>query len=194
MFYIGIDPGSHGAIAILSEFGDVVAVHDMPMRYLIKRKIVEKKPKYLADGVTLRKKVKVKQDTRKVVDGKQLYDILFEYSKNGVFCVMEFVSSQTGQGVKSMFSFGESVGCVKGVLESLSIEYRLVSPVSWQKHFLLTGGDKTNHKQRIYEKCREIYPEVNYHGKFGGMKDGRSDALLIAKYYFDANEGATFVA
>lgn len=194
MFYIGIDPGSNGAISIIDEYGSFVAVHDMPMRWLIERKKPQKKSKFLADGVTPRKKTKIKQDTRKVVDGKALFEILSAYSSLDVLCAMEFVSSKTGQGVKSMFSFGESVGCVKGVLESAGIKYRLVSSAAWQGHFQLTGGDKDSHKQRIMDKCRSMYPDVNYFGSRGGLKDGRSDAILISRYYFEAGDNAIFVA
>lgn len=194
MYYIGIDPGLEGAVAIIDENGVVIGVHDIPTRYLIKRKKVEKKPKYLADGVTLRKQTKIKQDTRKVVDGKKLFDILSQYTSSQCRCALEFVSSHSGQGVKSTFSFGESFGCIKGVLESIGIDYNLLSPMCWQGNFALTGGDKSFHKERIMNKCKEYFPDINYYGKMGGVKYGRSDALLIAKYYLDMNDSAKFVA
>lgn len=191
MYFIGIDPGSSGAVSILKSDGSIEYVFDMPMRFLIKRKKRERKSKYLADGKTLRKKVSpIKQDNRKVLDAKLLFRNLLPYKDNVSVCVLEFVSSHSRQGVKSMFSFGEIVGAIKGVLESLGINYRMVTPITWQKSFDLTGKNKTKdeHKQDIMILSQSFYPNIEYHGSKGGLKDGRSDSLLIARYGFN-NKG-----
>lgn len=177
MYFIGIDPGSSGAIAIIDKNDKPVAVHDMPMRYLMPRK----KAKITKTG----KKLKTpKQDSRKVLDAKVIAKILGPYVKNITWCVLESVNSRSAQGVKSVFSFGERFGALKGVLESLGVNYHMTAPVVWQKHFDLTGKkeDLGEHKINIMKKCRGFYPDIEYHGPKGGLKDGRSDALLLARY------------
>lgn len=188
MYYIGIDPGSTGAISVINDSGDVIEVVDMPMRYLMPRKSRAKKSKYLADGKTLRKKEPaLKQDSRKVLDAKELYKIISKYNPNEVFCALELVSSKRGQGIKSTFTFGESFGCIKGVLESAGINYHLISPLSWQGYFELSGKslEKPEHKISIMNHCLSIYPDAKLFGSRGGVKDGRSDAILIARYAYE---------
>lgn len=196
-YYIGIDPGKSGAISILNKDGDPLEVIDMPTRYLMKRKVRVAKSKYLADGVTLRKKAApIKQDARRVLDARKLYDLLKPYVENLAFCGMEQVSSQTGQGVSSSFSFGEVFGAIKGVLESLGINYGLIQPKTWQKEFLPPekAKDKDEHKNNIMLVAKSFYPNVSYHGPQGGLRDGRSDSLLIARYVWMMGDKSKWVA
>lgn len=37
-------------------------------------------------------------------------------------------------------------------------------------------------KQTVAERCLDLYPEAQIHGPKGGLKDGRADALMIAHY------------
>ena len=200
MYIIGIDPGASGAIAIISsESGEPITVYDMPMRFLMQRKkSKEKKSKYLKDGITLRKKQKkIKQDSRRVLDSAALALLLRPYLGKIEHCLLEHVSSRTAQGVKSVFSFGECFGAIKGVLEALSINYKMTTPISWQKEFGAVIkkdiNDNKAKKEFIYSICKNIYPEVEYHGPKGGLRDGRSDALLIARYIYKLKENVITV-
>ncbi|GAA3953591.1 hypothetical protein GCM10022278_10530 [Allohahella marinimesophila] len=60
----------------------------------------------------------------------------------------------------------------------------MVRPQDWQAMFGLATGekDKSRKKQQIADKALELYPAANLYGPKGGLKDGRSDALLIARY------------
>lgn len=185
IYHIGIDPGKNGAVSVIHRDGTPIEVFDMPTRFLMPRKKREKRSKHLADGVTPRKKqAPIKQDLRSVLDAKTLHQKLLPYSDKIAICALEHVSSHTGQGVKSVFTFGESLGAIKGVLESLGINYFLVTPKTWQDEFGLAGltKDKDIHKENIFKKSMEFYPDVSYHGPRGGLRDGRSDAMLICRY------------
>jgi crossover junction endodeoxyribonuclease RuvC len=148
----GIDPGMSGAIAILKPDGSST-VHDMPT------KKVGKKNK---------------------LDGLKIREILQDVE----FVMLEEVGSRTGQGIVSAFTFGEGFGLLKGVIESQSLSYATVRPTEWQKRFGLNTGtkDKKKKKLEIANKCLSIFPDANLYGARGGLKDGRSDALMIAHY------------
>jgi len=50
-----------------------------------------------------------------------------------IFAVIEEVSAMPGQGVTSMFSFGEQFGAMQGILAAKEIPYALVRPQTWRK-------------------------------------------------------------
>jgi hypothetical protein len=187
---ISVDPGKSGAISILEQSsGKVIEVIDMPTRYFLPRKVKVKESKFLADGKTLRKKKKpIKQDPRVVFDGASFAKWVQQYKSQIVMGVIEYVTSRPGQGVSSTFKFGEMYGAVKSAIEVLGIDYILVSPKSWQDHFGLYGEnteDKDAHKSAIFNYCVEMYPNASLFGPSGGKKDGRSDAILIGRYFVD---------
>lgn len=89
---------------------------------------------------------------------------------------IERVSAMPGQGVSSMFSFGRSVGVVEGVLAAYEIPTTLVTPQAWMKAMNVRAG-----KDGSRERAMQLFPQ--YAEMFARKKDdGRSDAVLIAKY------------
>ncbi len=97
-------------------------------------------------------------------------------------CILEKVGAFPGQGVTSMFSFGESFGRWQMLLECLGIPYVLVSPARWQKAVLGTKPPKGEAKTRVWEAMRRRFPEVELSGPRGAKLVGRSDALALAVY------------
>jgi crossover junction endodeoxyribonuclease RuvC len=88
--------------------------------------------------------------------------------------VLEQVSSMPGQGVSSMFAFGESYGIVKGVLAAFQIPTHLVTPVKWKKAMGLNAS-----KDGSRAKAIEMWPEQA--SMFKRVKDdGRAESCLIA--------------
>jgi len=92
---------------------------------------------------------------------------------------IEHVFSRTGQGVKSVFSFGQRLGELEGMLQTLAIPYNLVSPQRWQK---FCGVVPKSGKQGVYDAISALYPNAPLLGPRGGLLDGRCDALAIAHY------------
>ena len=74
----------------------------------------------------------------------------------GVVCCLEKVSARPGQGVVSMFSFGQSVGYIKGVLESRHIPYQEITPQKWKSEFGLNSD-----KAASAEVCRKLFPDIS---------------------------------
>jgi crossover junction endodeoxyribonuclease RuvC len=151
MIIIGIDPGLSGGLAVLNN-GQLIAVFDMP---------------------TI--DVPYKNKTRKEVDPFGLHKILFENSPDMI--VVESVNAFKGQGVTSMFRFGESFGIIKGVAASYVFSQHLlfVKPQAWKRKMNLLKTEKDDARLR----CIEIFSS---HSDWFKLKkhSGRADAALIA--------------
>lgn len=94
-------------------------------------------------------------------------------------CCLEKVGAMPGQGVVSMFNFGQSVGYIKGMLEAFSIPYQEVSPQRWKKEFGLSSD-----KEASAEVCRKLFPSIDLLAtpKCKKPHDGMAEALLMAEY------------
>lgn len=105
-------------------------------------------------------------------------DASHDWSKE-VVCCLEKVSAMPGQGVVSMFSFGQSVGYIKGVLESFRIPYQEITPKKWKNEFGLNSD-----KAASAEVCRKLFPDVGLLATPRCKKphDGMAEALLMAEY------------
>ena len=154
MKIIGIDPGLSGAIAIL-ENNKVLNIFDIPV---------------MSEG----------KKNKRQLNSAQLVKLLKDnISKNEeVSVVVEQVNAMPGQGVTSMFNFGQSFGIIKGICAALSLPIYFVRPAKWKKHFNLI---KTN-KDASRTKVIEAYPEIS--AKLSRKKDSnKADAILIAMYF-----------
>jgi crossover junction endodeoxyribonuclease RuvC len=149
--FLGVDPGASGAIAVLQEDGVLLAVIDMP--------VVE---------------LKVGKAMKRRVSPEILAHALSPYA--GAVAYLEQVSAMPGQGVSSMFAFGESYGIVKGVLAALGIGTHLVTPGAWKKAMGLNAGKDGSRARAI-----QMWP--SHVGDFKRIKDdGRAEACLIAEF------------
>lgn len=94
-------------------------------------------------------------------------------------CCLERVGAMPGQGVTSMFHFGENFGYIQGILEAYRISYELVTPQKWKKEFQITGD-----KNSSIAVCRRLFPGVNLRRTDRCRKDsdGMAEALLMAEY------------
>ena len=156
MIIIGIDPGITGSISVL-ENKKIIEVYDTPT---------------MIDG----------KKNKRQVNGAQVTNIIKDNLKKTeeVVVVVEQVNAMPGQGVTSMFNFGQSFGVIKGICSALSLPIYFVRPSKWKKHFNLI---KTN-KEASRTKVIEIYPEIS--NKLSRKKDSnKADAILIARYFND---------
>ena len=156
MIIFGIDPGVSGAISIL-ENKKIIEIFDMPT---------------MIDG----------KKNKRQVNGAQVTNIIKERlnTDKEIIVVVEHVNAMPGQGVTSMFNFGQSFGVIKGICSALSLPIYFVRPAKWKKHFNLI---KTN-KDASRTKVIQIYPGVS--SKLSRKKDSnKADAILIARYFND---------
>ena len=154
MKIFGIDPGVSGAICILKE-GKILEVYEMPT---------------MIDG----------KKNKRQVNGAEVTNIFLKElnDEDTAKIVVEHVTAMPGQGVTSMFNFGQSFGVLKGICAALKLPIYFVRPVKWKKHFNLI---KT-HKDASRTKVIEIFPYIS--SKISRKKDSnKADSILIAKYF-----------
>lgn len=156
---IGIDPGLSGALARMTESG-LSGLSDIPV---------------MAKG---KGSGKVKNE----INAAGLNALLKEWANghaDDVLVVMERVSSMPGQGVASMMSLGDTVGCIRGVVAARGYPLHWVTPQKWKKHFGLVAGKDVDGKELARAKAIQLYPAADLARK----KDhNRAEAVLIARW------------
>ena len=97
MKIIGIDPGLSGAIAVMHD-KKVINMYDMPV---------------MAEG----------KKNKRQLNSSQLVNIIKEniHEDEETIVVVEQVNAMPGQGVTSMFNFGQTFGAIKGVCAALNL-------------------------------------------------------------------------
>ena len=98
---------------------------------------------------------------------------------------IEDIHSLYGMSAKSNFNFGKNLGVVTTISEIISkgdnSKIRTVTPKIWQQYIGVT--EKGKHiKKNVADIAKKLYPNVEIHGKRGGLLDGRSDACMVAYY------------
>ena len=160
MFIIGIDPGITGSICFFQD-GKILDVVEMPT---------------MTEG----------KKNKKQVNGAQIYnEFLKRVNKKDdqIRVVIEQVSAMPGQGVTSMFNFGQSFGVIKGVCAAMQLPIYFVRPVKWKKHFELINSQKD--ASRV--KAIEMFPKFS--SMLSRKKDtNKADAILIANYHLNSQE------
>ena len=156
MKIIGIDPGLSGAIAVMHN-KKVINMYDMPV---------------MAEG----------KKNKRQLNSSQLVNIIKENINEGeeTIVVVEQVNAMPGQGVTSMFNFGQTFGAIKGVCAALKLPIFFVRPSKWKKHFELINSSKDASRTKVIE----MYPTLS--DQLAKKRDvNKSDAVLIAKFYFE---------
>ncbi|MEC7099816.1 MAG: crossover junction endodeoxyribonuclease [Pseudomonadota bacterium] len=158
MKVIGIDPGLSGAIAVLEE-KRVLGIFDMPV---------------MAEG---------KKNKRQLNSAQLVNVIKANINQNEeISVVVEQVNAMPGQGVTSMFNFGQTFGAIKGVCAALKLPIYFVRPSKWKKHFELINSSKDSSRTKVIE----MYPTLS--DQLSKKKDvNKSDAILIARYYIETS-------
>ena len=156
MRIIGIDPGLSGGIAVLDDL-KIFDVYDMPI---------------MSEG----------KKNKNQLNSAQLVNIIKKniISNEDTFLIVEQVSAMPGQGVTSMFNFGQTFGSIKGICAALNLPIFFVRPAKWKKHFDLINSSKDASRTKVIEMYPSISPRLTK------KKDvNKADAILIARYFRD---------
>ena len=161
MLIIGIDPGISGSVCFLED-GKILDVIEMPT---------------MAEG----------KKNKRQVNGSQIYNEISKkinnYKKNDIRVVIEHVSAMPGQGVTSMFNFGQSFGILKGICSAMQLPMFFVRPAKWKKYFGLINSEKDASRTRAIE----MFPYFSSH--LSKKKDSnKADAILIASFYHETHK------
>ena len=158
MLIIGIDPGISGSICFFKD-GKIQDVLEMPT---------------MTDG----------KKNKKQVNGAQIYNEISTkirgIEKQNLRVIIEQVSAMPGQGVTSMFNFGQSFGILKGICSAMQLPMYFVRPAKWKKYFGLIKSEKDASRT----KAIEMFPYFS--SQLSKKKDSnKADAILIASFYYE---------
>ena len=158
MLVIGIDPGISGSICFFQD-GKIIDVVEMPT---------------MIEG----------KKNKKQVNGSQIFNEISErikkIDKKDIKVIIEQVSAMPGQGVTSMFNFGQSYGILKGICSAMQLPMYFVRPAKWKKCFNLINSEKDASRTRAIE----IFPYFS--SQLSRKKDSnKADAILIASFYYE---------
>ena len=161
MLIIGIDPGISGSICFLED-GRILDVLEMPT---------------MAEG----------KKNKRQVNGSQIYNEIlkrvFKNEKQDIRVIIEQVSAMPGQGVTSMFNFGQSFGILKGICSAMQLPMYFVRPAKWKKYFGLINSEKDASRTRAIE----MFPYFS--SQLSKKKDSnKADAILIASFYHETHK------
>ena len=160
MLIIGIDPGISGSICFCED-GKILDVIEMPV---------------MTEG----------KKNKKQVNGAQIYNEFLKKINNKddeIRVVIEQVSAMPGQGVTSMFNFGQSFGILKGICSAMQLPMFFVRPAKWKKYFNLINSQKDASRTRAIE----IFPYFST--QLSKKKDSnKADAILIASFYYETHQ------
>ena len=148
---IGIDPGLDGGIAIIQ--GSHI-------------ELLETIPTETKGGFIKRQ-----------VDAQKLSNILRVYPD--LVCYLEGVASRPGQGVASVFSFGDTYGAIRGVLGALNIPTYYVSPQKWKKELKISSKEDS---LKAAEELLKASKTPDFWGKFRKKDHNLAEAILLALY------------
>ena len=158
MLIIGIDPGISGSICFFVD-GKILDVVEMPT---------------MIEG----------KKNKKQVNGSQIYNEISkrikQIDKSNIKVIIEQVSAMPGQGVTSMYNFGQSFGILKGICSAMQLPMYFVRPAKWKKYFNLLNSEKDASRT----KAIEIFPYFS--SQLSKKKDSnKADAILIASFYYE---------
>lgn len=150
MFMIGIDPGILGGISGIDFTNGLLWSIEMPVI------------------------IPTQKDKKKEYDISRIANLL-RACKPDLICI-EAVHSMPGQGVSSTFLFGKGFGILLGIIGTLGIDQKLVTPKSWKAKLGVTA-DKNSSR----EKATELFPSCSSFWKLK-KHDGLAEAALLAYY------------
>jgi hypothetical protein len=142
------DPGLNGGGAILNLNHEIVTCFDLPT---------------------------IGENAQRRIDAANLADLLREHGPY-TFAIVEQVGARPGQGVSSMFRFGQSYGTILGVIGALTIPVRHVSPAKWKKALGLNSDGEASRARAIetWPGCAESFARKRDHN--------RAEAALLGLY------------
>tara|TARA_B100001173_G_C16010687_1_gene557583 strand:+ start:1097 stop:1591 length:495 start_codon:yes stop_codon:yes gene_type:complete len=158
MLIIGIDPGISGSICFFED-GKILDVVEMPT---------------MTEG----------KKNKRQVNGSQIYNEiskrLNKAERQNPRVIIEQVSAMPGQGVTSMFNFGQSFGILKGICSAMQLSMYFVRPAKWKKYFGLINSEKDASRT----KAIEMFPYFS--SQLSKKKDSnKADAILISSFYYE---------
>jgi crossover junction endodeoxyribonuclease RuvC len=149
MSVLGVDIGATGALALLSDQGELIDVFDMPC---------------LRDGPA----------KRRTVNAPLLAEIIYKSHAGRAY--VERVGPRPMEGAVGAFAFGDAAGVVRGCLAAAAIPALYITPVTWKRTVGIGPGKDMKDMARSKAIARWPAQAEKFKRK---MDDGRAEAALI---------------
>src|SRR5689334_21993 len=107
---LGIDPGLEGGFAFVTTTGELVAADDLPT---------------------------IGAGTQHRIDAANFAETVRRHRPDRA--IIEQVGARPGQGVASLFRFGQGFGTIIGVLGALAVPIAFVTPAAWKRSYRLAA-------------------------------------------------------
>lgn len=112
---------------------------------------------------------------------RDLWDVFCELA-NPTFLILENVGPMPSMGKANLFTFGRSVGLLRGMIIASRIPFEAVTATTWQSYMRCKPGGKRDVKENnklkkkiTKAKAQELFPNIK-------CTNYIADALLIAEY------------
>jgi crossover junction endodeoxyribonuclease RuvC len=149
MTILGVDIGAAGALAALSDAGELIEVWDMPT---------------LRDG----------PKNRRTVNAPLLAEIVYKSHADRAF--VERVGPRPMEGAVGAFAFGDCKGVIRGALAAAAVPTIFITPVQWKRIVGVPPGKDMKDMARSNAINRWPGKAQLFARK---MDDGRAEAALI---------------
>ncbi|MCC5807596.1 MAG: hypothetical protein JJU00_14830 [Opitutales bacterium] len=159
-YYIGIDNGLDGGIAVIDRQSKIVRIRPMPTQKLGKGR---------------------------VIDAAAVLDLLTQWQPPEVTILLEEASKHAA-GVLSLCSTWRSFGALDAILRCTRHRYHIIRPQQWQKAFWarpkMAKGQTFNTKAAALAAARRLWPDENWLAteRSTTPHDGMVDGALIAEF------------
>lgn len=132
-YYMGIDPGINGGIAVIDESGNFVFAKPTPC-------------------IKIKKNNKSKSD----YDVSTMADYVRSFLDKDLTVCQELTHAMPGNGGVSMYHFGRGHGIWEGIVGAFALPYVLCTPQKWKGMYPSLSQDKLTKEQRLKMSSSEI--------------------------------------
>ncbi len=160
-FFIGVDPGLQGAIALINGRGNFLAVYDAPTVKVKKSNGGNKNTYIVSEMWTI------------------LETLVRAHNASSMHAIIEYQASRPGQGAPATFSQGYGYGLWTMALAAAHVPYEIVQPRAWKKFMGIPAGSD---KGASIVMASQLFPHAPITTPRGREIDGRAESLILAEY------------
>lgn len=161
MIYVGIDPGTKGAISFIDDERKVLRSRELTYSSGLDTNLFFWDFKELAE-------INMNKPLEKTIVGDLIPFVV----------MIEEPIAMPEQNVKGLRSSYTNYGRMLAVFELFSIPYQEIRPNIWKKEFSLIKKDK----KVSVEVAKKLFPSINFYTERNRMMDGKAESLLLAEY------------
>jgi hypothetical protein len=180
-FFIGIDPGTSGAVAVLNKYGQILLCASLPINTITKpKRIKEKERKNRKTGLIEVVPAHTIDANKNFIDPIQLINWIYPYRDNSILA-MEEAHPRIDNSAVSAFASGRNYGNIEAPIKIYGFKYIIITPSVWRKRYDISGAGYAERKENSRQKAITLYPAYS-NTLFKCKKDAdKAEAVLMAE-------------